>query len=1134
MAYHCRECNMSFDTPDSLANHKAHFCVDSDWVDPEVMKRQLETEEQGLGADGGRELSFDEVKSYLKRRATGEETGYDRIGGKTIESLRETFAKNGNGLEEMHRLVMQQRASEKAEELRKLKIRQQKIRAQRNQDEREIRDLMRDLEKRKEVELRARMEREVVKRELRNLDAVQLKSIESERKQEIAQLARESEQLKMREDELMSEVAKLEDRIQNREKSFKQQQDQVEDYYTKNLNQKKDAHKNEQMQLAQYRGQRAARLKAQRQKLENDRAKLEEEMSKVNQEVARKHGPKSGVSSGSSLLVGFEATQGGDEKEELTKMVEHIQSSLGAETVRLKKLKQEHQQLVQDDQAQQLELDSQLAEIGSHGVRNLNNTSSLSEQAQNYVNETQVDIQNMLHGGGQGEDDQEKKVDGPRNPAEKRDLRRKKELGVKLQGTVVDELDRMVMETDTGAGIEGLNEPTRNNEMLRQGSNGSTAAPQRQQQSSAQQNTSQQQQQQSASMGGASRSTRQNQSASSNFSSDPILAEIEALKRDYQNSRHKDPNMLNAIQALERDYQMKQNGQNAMGRAQPQQRLPPVQQMSGQYPGYAPVPNAQHQNMYGQPQQQMGMMGMQQQPNQYGMAMPPQQMQQQMMGGGNNMMQQQMMQQQMMQQQMMMERERMQREMEEMMREKETDRYGSQQREMQQMMMQMTQALSSGGGSGSSNDGLSQQLALLGGGGGKGGSGGNGKELIDEGALRQLTVLSQGPLKNTELYRLHMEHLSELTKTRLEMDRLEQAQTLVQMQADLKRKNDEHEKEAEHELFMSEKRRQLRAARIQRILAKEMPGGNDGNDMLSKVYDPDEGLFIWFDFALGVPTRFRKLQLVYCFAIETQVQTKPKALPVADCEPENDQLQKAIFGGTRKVSKVGMAAHTRVVMEVQSVTSSGTGGQPRFESIGWTALDFFTPVDGVKYEPGVRLELNSGLHRLPLQRGSIQWQKLDDVSLPTTPHITLYVRVVGAGDNGRAKIMSIEPSVCQYNYRYPNAIKGVTRGQQGGGRGGRGRRGRGGKRSGQRDRSHASEFILFYCSVLCVLHVVCNVCALCVCFVCVFCVSCRLCVFCVSCRLSVLLSCRGCYCCFCVFSCVCSDDLCAWMLCVVF
>lgn len=321
---------MNFDTREALANHKTNFCIDSDWVDPEVMKRQLENEEAGGTNSGTRDLSFDEVKSYLKRRATGEETGFDRVGGKTIQSLRDTFQKKGgDGLEEMHRIVMQQRASEKAEELRKLKIRQQKIRAQRNQDEREIRDLMRDLEKRKEVELRARMEREVVKRELRNLDAVQLKSIESERKQEIAQLARERENLKAREDELMLEVAKLEDRITNREKSFKQQQDQVEDYYLKNLNQKKDAHKNEQMQLAQYRGQRSARLKAQRQKLENDRSKLEQDMLKVNEEVARKYVKKKEGEVKEGLLVGYEVGDVGTttQKEELQKMVEHIQGT---------------------------------------------------------------------------------------------------------------------------------------------------------------------------------------------------------------------------------------------------------------------------------------------------------------------------------------------------------------------------------------------------------------------------------------------------------------------------------------------------------------------------------------------------------------------------------------------------------------------------------------------------------------------------------------------------------------------------------------------------------------------------------------------------------------------------------------
>ena len=62
MAHSCRECNMSFETAESLANHKTNFCIDSDWVDPEVMKRQLANEEAGIGSNTTRDLSFDEVK----------------------------------------------------------------------------------------------------------------------------------------------------------------------------------------------------------------------------------------------------------------------------------------------------------------------------------------------------------------------------------------------------------------------------------------------------------------------------------------------------------------------------------------------------------------------------------------------------------------------------------------------------------------------------------------------------------------------------------------------------------------------------------------------------------------------------------------------------------------------------------------------------------------------------------------------------------------------------------------------------------------------------------------------------------------------------------------------------------------
>jgi hypothetical protein len=122
---------------------------------------------------------------------------------------------------------------------------------------------------------------------------------------------------------------------------------------------------------------------------------------KVNEEVARKYVKKKDGDMPGGLLAGFEAGEKTTDKEELQKMVEHIQGTIGAETVRLKKMKADHQSSVQADQAQQLELESELADMNAGNPRISNKT--LSEQANNYVKETQVEIQNMLHGGGQGD-----------------------------------------------------------------------------------------------------------------------------------------------------------------------------------------------------------------------------------------------------------------------------------------------------------------------------------------------------------------------------------------------------------------------------------------------------------------------------------------------------------------------------------------------------------------------------------------------------------------------------------------------------------------------------------------------------------------------------------------------------------
>ena len=82
-----------------------------------------------------------------------------------------------------------------------------------------------------------------------------MKQLEQERRAEIAQLARERNALKHREDDLLNEVKKLERRMEEQEMKFKTQQKAVDQYFEKTKAAGKASTKHEQMQLAQHRGQ---------------------------------------------------------------------------------------------------------------------------------------------------------------------------------------------------------------------------------------------------------------------------------------------------------------------------------------------------------------------------------------------------------------------------------------------------------------------------------------------------------------------------------------------------------------------------------------------------------------------------------------------------------------------------------------------------------------------------------------------------------------------------------------------------------------------------------------------------------------------------------------------------------------
>jgi hypothetical protein len=74
-------------------------------------------------------------------------------------------------------------------------------------------DLVKDLELKKERELRARLEREEISKALKEIERSKLSALERDKRRELEKLAAERENLRLREEEVMDEITGLEGKM---------------------------------------------------------------------------------------------------------------------------------------------------------------------------------------------------------------------------------------------------------------------------------------------------------------------------------------------------------------------------------------------------------------------------------------------------------------------------------------------------------------------------------------------------------------------------------------------------------------------------------------------------------------------------------------------------------------------------------------------------------------------------------------------------------------------------------------------------------------------------------------------------------------------------------------------------------
>jgi len=155
----CWECNLSFSTQEELMNHKEKFCTNSVYNDPVALARRLAREEaKAKDDDTSRIMSFEEVRHYL--RGHGVESDEGQIGPANLSTLRKRFQSDAREMDILKKEIKRKQELEKAEQLRKLKIGYQQMRAVKVQEDNEIVKLMEELEKKKESALRHRFDKE--------------------------------------------------------------------------------------------------------------------------------------------------------------------------------------------------------------------------------------------------------------------------------------------------------------------------------------------------------------------------------------------------------------------------------------------------------------------------------------------------------------------------------------------------------------------------------------------------------------------------------------------------------------------------------------------------------------------------------------------------------------------------------------------------------------------------------------------------------------------------------------------------------------------------------------------------------------------------------------------------------------
>lgn len=202
------------------------------------------------------------------------------MGQASLDNVKSYLRSNDDEFKKLEQISQKKREEEMEREVYSLKEERQKIRLKKLQDDGQLEDLLHDLEMKKEKELRARIEKDQIRRALVDLEKTKLSTMEAEKKKELMKLNNERETLRLKEEELMDEITKLDENARNMDQMRRDEINKLQSVHD-GLRGKKLENRRVDEMMVQERSDKIALLKLKREQLEGERMRIMDNLEKV-------------------------------------------------------------------------------------------------------------------------------------------------------------------------------------------------------------------------------------------------------------------------------------------------------------------------------------------------------------------------------------------------------------------------------------------------------------------------------------------------------------------------------------------------------------------------------------------------------------------------------------------------------------------------------------------------------------------------------------------------------------------------------------------------------------------------------------------------------------------------------------